>query len=300
MPRHPNTLDTDSDLDFAVVLGDASGASQRISLAAYSAGIMEPYGRAGPGAEEEVIPFGVLDCACCLAPGAPCCEPQDCNPRLSDPGWQAEFETVRIRLGDFLNNGSGIDLQNLAAIRFEFNEPAGRIAIDDVEITSAKLTHPPPPPCPPVTPCNAMPNCLKGSPLSSIDTGGAGDACDCQPTNTFVRSPAEVTRVRAARSGAAGIVLTWNRARWDDVYSVSRGELSSLGPGSYGSCLAEGLTVRSFEDPDPPAAGGSFYLVQAQSFECGLGTLGFDSFELERTNVDPAACVGATSAEGDP
>jgi hypothetical protein len=176
MPRHPKTLATDSDLDFSVVLRDSSGmSSQRISLSAYGAGIVEPYDRVGPGAETELLPNVVLHCDCfsTVPPhNGPCCypdDPEECNPRLSDKGWQAEFETVRIRLGDFLNNGSDIDLQNLAAIRFEFNEPAGRIAIDDVEITSAKLTHPPPPPCPPVTPCNAAPNCL--SALSSIDTG---------------------------------------------------------------------------------------------------------------------------------
>ena len=156
---------------------DTADNEQAIALSAYGAGVVEPYSRAGPTIEQEAL-GGILDCTCHPEGGsgvfAVCCNPDGCNPQLSFRGWQAEFETVRVRLTDFLNNGSGVDLSNLAAVRLEFGGAGsgqGRIAIDDVEFTSDALTHPPPPPCPIVNACPAHNNCLQGSPISSVDTG---------------------------------------------------------------------------------------------------------------------------------
>ena len=46
---------------------------------------------------------------------------------------------MRIRIADFENDGSGIDLTNIHAVRFEFGEefgsPRGRIGVDDVQLT---------------------------------------------------------------------------------------------------------------------------------------------------------------------
>ncbi len=57
----------------------------------------------------------------------------------------------------------------------------------------------------------------------------------------------------------------------------------------------------SFNDPDIPAPGeGFFYLVQGQSFDCGLGTLGYDSDEAARSNGDPGACGGVLTTDTHP
>jgi hypothetical protein len=114
--RHPNTIAAFGDLTFDVVLVDGSGDSSRINIAAYGGGLEEPYQRGGPGGS-------FFDCG------------------AGPPGWYAEFETVRIRLSDFLNNGSDVDLTNIVAVRFEFaapgsgTSPVGRIGLDEIEIT---------------------------------------------------------------------------------------------------------------------------------------------------------------------
>ena len=71
---------------------------------------------------------------------------------------------------------------------------------------------------------------------------------------------------------------------------ITRGNLSSLGPGSYGSCLAPAVVGLTYDDTEMPAAGaGYLYLIQPAS-SCGLGTLGYDSSGSERINLDAAAC----------
>ena len=54
-------------------------------------------------------------------------------------GWANEFNTIRIRIADFENDYSGIDLKNIVAIRFSFGagfgSPVGRIGLDDVMLT---------------------------------------------------------------------------------------------------------------------------------------------------------------------
>ena len=103
--RHPETTAALADLSFTVTLVDGFGTTSSIRIDAYGAGLEEPYQRTG---------FGT---------GA---------------GWQNEFETIRIRLGDFLANGSGLDLGNVEFVRLEFGSSfgsaEGRVAIDDVEL----------------------------------------------------------------------------------------------------------------------------------------------------------------------
>ena len=78
-----------------------------------------------------------------------------------------------------------------------------------------------------------------------------------------------------------------------DTYSVTRGLLSALAPGQFGACLVDGLDVADATDSDvPPLGDGYFYLVQADSYDCGLSELGFGSDELERVNGDASACLG--------
>jgi hypothetical protein len=109
-PRHPLTVARQGDESWFVWLVDASGRSSFIQFGVYGGGIEEPYQRTGSGA------------------GA---------------GWQAELETVRIRLADFTRGRPGvpaIDLANLAGVGFLFLDAAGqsiaRICLDDLEFTA--------------------------------------------------------------------------------------------------------------------------------------------------------------------
>ncbi|HKQ60250.1 MAG TPA: thrombospondin type 3 repeat-containing protein, partial [Candidatus Polarisedimenticolaceae bacterium] len=132
---------------------------------------------------------------------------------------------------------------------------------------------------------------------TDTDGDGAGDACDCRPGDPTARRPADVPGLAGLRSGPATIVLSWAPAAGAEAYSVSRGSLSTRGAGHYGSCLANGLSGTSFNDSAVPQLGdGFFYLVQAQSFDCGLGPLGYTSAEVERSNTDAGACQGQAVA----
>ncbi len=105
--RHPNTTAVLENLTFLVTLRDGDGSESTINFGAYGGGIQEPYQRTG---------FGT---------GA---------------GWQNEFEVIRVRLADFLNNGSSLDLTNITSIRFDFAQPGtsakGRIGFDDLRLTT--------------------------------------------------------------------------------------------------------------------------------------------------------------------
>ncbi len=105
--RHPNTVSYLGDHDFAVTLRDGTDTASSIHIGAYLGGIEEPYQRTGNG---------------------------------SGAGWQNEFETIRIRLTDFLTNGSGVNLADIEAVRFEFGpsygSDEGRIALDDIVVSN--------------------------------------------------------------------------------------------------------------------------------------------------------------------
>lgn len=100
--QHPNTLAADEDLTFSVTLRDGSGTTSTINIGAYGGGFEQPYDREG--------------------------------------GWHNEMETIQIRLTDFLNNGSGLVLTDIAAVRLDvgptFGSNRGRIVIDDLMLTS--------------------------------------------------------------------------------------------------------------------------------------------------------------------
>jgi len=133
---------------------------------------------------------------------------------------------------------------------------------------------------------------------ADADGDGVGDACDCQPVDPNDLRPAAVTQLTADRSEEGATVLGWVAAPGADVYSVSRGDLSLLALGSYGSCLAEGVDSTSYIDPELPLPGeGFFYLLQGQNYECGLGSLGFTGSEEERSNTDPGVCQGGPHAD---
>ena len=140
---------------------------------------------------------------------------------------------------------------------------------------------------------NLCDTCPLVSDTVDTDGDGATDACDCLPGDPNVLPPADVAGLIAARSPGGFMLLTWQAVAGADTYSVTRGDLATIGSGSYGGCLAEGITELEFEDTESPAAGRGFaYLVQGQSLECGLGLLGFGSTEEVRTNLDAGACAG--------
>lgn len=105
--QHPNTLAVLGNLTFDVTLRDTSSVTSSINIGAFGGGLVEPYMRSG--------------------------------------GWHNEMETIRIRLTDFLNNGSGLDLSHIAAIRLDFG-PAhgsneGRIVIDDLMLSNDRAVY---------------------------------------------------------------------------------------------------------------------------------------------------------------
>lgn len=105
--RHPLTIAELDDLTFTITLRDDRGVTSTINIGAYGGGIEEPYQRSGCGV------------------GA---------------GWANEMETIRIRLSDFLTNGSALDLASIIAVRIDFATPGasavGRMGFDELELTT--------------------------------------------------------------------------------------------------------------------------------------------------------------------
>jgi len=148
--------------------------------------------------------------------------------------------------------------------------------------------------------CDTCPD-VADNDQTDTDGDGAGDACDCQPEDPTDLRPAAVSGVEVDRSATGEALLSWIATTGADTYSITRGALSSLAPSDYGTCIAEGLRTTGFADAATPAPGDGFaYVVQAQNFECGLGSPGFASSEAERGNADPAACVGETHTDAYP
>lgn len=101
--RHPNTVST---LDFTVTLVDGSGTTSSINFGQYGT-LTRPYLRTGEG---------------------------------SGAGWANEYNIVRLRLVDFTNDGSGLDLSDITNVRLEFGSnfgsARGRVGIDDLQLSN--------------------------------------------------------------------------------------------------------------------------------------------------------------------
>ena len=96
--RHPYTLHELGDLTFTLTLRDGAGTPASINIGAYGGGLEQPYQRQG--------------------------------------GWHNEMERIRIRLTDFMTNGSGLDLSDIIAVRLDvgpsWGSVKGRIVIDEL------------------------------------------------------------------------------------------------------------------------------------------------------------------------
>jgi hypothetical protein len=96
--QHPYTLETDGLLTFTITQRDGAGNTSSINSGAYGGGFGMPYERSG--------------------------------------GWHNEMRRIRIRITDFLANGSNIDLTNIVAVRLNvgpsWGTSQGRIVIDEL------------------------------------------------------------------------------------------------------------------------------------------------------------------------
>lgn len=112
--RHPSTTAEQGDQVFAVRLVDADGDDSTIRISAYGGGVEEPFQRGGGPATSGTS-------SGCSTVGL---------------GWWSEFETIRIRLADFKNDASDLDLETIETIEFlfgfEHGNGRGRIGIDDI------------------------------------------------------------------------------------------------------------------------------------------------------------------------
>jgi hypothetical protein len=82
--------------------------------------------------------------------------------------------------------------------------------------------------------------------------------------------------------------IVWNAEKSVGTYDVYRGATASL-PGTFGTCLANGLTLTSFPESAAPALGTAFfYIATAENLLGEEGTKGKQSNGAERPN--PAPC----------
>jgi hypothetical protein len=139
---------------------------------------------------------------------------------------------------------------------------------------------------------NLCDNCAGASNAGQADGDhdGAGDVCDCAPADASVRAPASPT-IMAGKTGGSTLVLSWAPLAGANDYAVTVGTRSGLAAGDFGACIETTGGLTSFQSAQVPAPGQLLtYLVQGQSFTCGLGSLGFGAGDTPRINTDPAAC----------
>lgn len=136
----------------------------------------------------------------------------------------------------------------------------------------------------------------KAGAFPDADGDGAGDACDCAPSDAGAYAPPlEVPRLRVA--GTAPTTLGWDSqaatAGPGTAYTVVTGDASALGPdGGFASActLGRGLAATSVTEtrPDPPTGSAYYYLVRAEN-ACADGTFGDGS-----GSPDPRDLLDAT------
>ncbi len=114
-----------------------------------------------------------------------------------------------------------------------------------------------------------------------LDLDGEGDACDldddgdgipdvndCGPLDPESGLPPEPVGVVV--SGGEIATVDWEDLPTADLYDLARGLLSTLAPGTGGSCLAEDLAESTYVDSElPPPGDGFFYIIRGKDTGCG-------------------------------
>jgi hypothetical protein len=135
-----------------------------INIGAYGGGIEEPYQRT------------------------------DCG---SGVGWANEFETIRMRVEDFLANGSGLDLTDVVAVVFNFGpswgSSQGRIGLDGIA-----LTQDGPPPAPgslAIALANPLPDLVAPGDAVTVSCGSVRRHRECRRRYHHAALPRQRWRV---------------------------------------------------------------------------------------------------------
>lgn len=230
--HHPRTVERVEDLTFTVTLKDSGGHESSIGIGAYGGGIEEPYQR--------------------------------------DGGWHNEMERVRIRIADFLVNGSSLDLGHIVAVRFAFGpswgSSEGRLVLDELFLEPD---------------------------ASDMHVGCALGA---------------TTLTKVEKSGADELRLSWDAASGSTAaYNLYVGTLASLHSGGHYDHVKNPGGGTEFPDSPTPATGcdvsgsaattarirhaadGSYFLVVASDGESCEGSYGGRSDGKDRhdSSVDP-------------
>lgn len=136
--------------------------------------------------------------------------------------------------------------------------------------------------------------------IGLVSMGGSGHvarfdwvrtfALDPEPEHPEEGAPGETGGLRL--EGGTSWTVSWDGDPRAKVHDVSRGLISGLPSGDYGSCFADDLAATSVEDADvPPPGDGYFYLVRGANPGCGgNGPWGSSSGGSPRVPAGAGAC----------
>ena len=179
----------------------------------------------------------------------------------------------------------------------EYVQPLADIDLDGIYDDGNRSGIPGDAPCAaPGSSCDD--NCRDVTNATQLDTDhdGAGDACDSDQDGDSIPNAADCAPLLIGQgrppdlaglslAGRQPTHLSWAATPTAETYDVSRGLLSGLSSGGYGSCVARGLVTPQWDDSGAaPAPGAGFgYLVRGVDTGCGgSGSWGTTSSGTER------------------